>query len=183
MHSPHILTHNNSLSCFNPAIPSVSDSMSAAWGSKAEVKPSVDLSKAVGFEMAPHKFSYTERDLILYALGVGIGNEDVVSNNCLKFAYENHENFSALPTFGVVPPFFAIAEVINVPGLSFNPMHLLHGETELVLHKPIPTSGTLVNKAKVRAIYDKKSGTSSQPLPRSALRHDAHLVLGLAYFC
>jgi hypothetical protein len=136
--------------------------MSSAWAEKTSVtKPSVDITKAVGFEMPAQSFTYTERDLIVYALGVGIGNELATSPACLRYAYENHEDFAALPTFGVVPPFFAIAEVVNVPGLSFNPMHLLHGETELVLHKPLPTAGTLVNKAKVRAIYDKKSGTSS----------------------
>jgi len=43
--------------------------------------------------------TYTERDLILYALGVGCTRHD------LQFVYENHENFSALPSFGVIPAF------------------------------------------------------------------------------
>mgnify|MGYP002385202612 CR=1 FL=1 len=44
-------------------------------------------------------FSFTERDLIIYALGVGCTRHD------LKYVYENHDDFSALPSFGVIPSF------------------------------------------------------------------------------
>jgi len=56
----------------------------------------------------------------------------------------------------VIFPFKVLAEIMNVPGLSFNPMMLLHGEQELVLKKaPLPRSGTLTNHAKISAVYDK----------------------------
>ncbi len=135
--------------------------MSAAWGAKAaQSKSSVDITKAVGYEMPAQTFTYTEKDLITYALGVGAGAPDQTADAALKFTFENHESFAALPTYGVIPPFFAISEVVNVPGLEFNPMHLLHGETELVLHKPLPPAATLTNKARVAAVYDKKKGAS-----------------------
>ena len=46
-------------------------------------------------------FTYGFRDVILYALGVGVKVQEDFSH--LKFLYEGHDNFSTLPTFGVIP--------------------------------------------------------------------------------
>ena len=56
----------------------------------------------------PVEFSFTERDVILYNLGIGATEQE------LQWTYENHEDFAALPTFGVIPQFLASA------GLSFD---------------------------------------------------------------
>jgi multifunctional beta-oxidation protein len=40
--------------------------------------------------------TYTQRDIILYALGVGCKVTD------LQYIYEQHQRFKALPTFAVV---------------------------------------------------------------------------------
>lgn len=45
-------------------------------------------------------FSYTNNDLILYALGIGCS---LKQPNALRFLYEGHDQFSALPTFAVIP--------------------------------------------------------------------------------
>ncbi len=64
-------------------------------------KKSIDTSKIIGLEFPETKFSYTPRDVILFALGIGADvNKD--SSAHLKFLYENHEDFSVLPTFGVL---------------------------------------------------------------------------------
>ncbi len=47
-----------------------------------------------------------ERDSILYALGVGESHDDPLDDGALKFTYENHPNFSALPTMGI--PYFEV---------------------------------------------------------------------------
>ncbi|KAI9092716.1 17-beta dehydrogenase 4 variant [Phlyctochytrium arcticum] len=106
---------------------------------------------------AAEPFTYSERDLILYALGVGCAVSP--DNQDLRWIYENHEDFAALPTFAVVPPFALMASFPfgdHIP--DFNPMMLLHGEQFLEIKAPLPTSGTVSTTAKIVSILDKGKG-------------------------
>ncbi|HZP42791.1 MAG TPA: hypothetical protein VFD84_14950, partial [Candidatus Binatia bacterium] len=59
----------------------------------------IDLS-AVGKKLGAVTHTYTERDVILYALGVGAGPDE------LQFTYER--DLKVLPTFAVIPAFPAM---------------------------------------------------------------------------
>ncbi|XP_071540167.1 peroxisomal multifunctional enzyme type 2 isoform X2 [Panulirus ornatus] len=113
---------------------------------------------AVGVTLEPRSFSYGAVDLILYALGVGVSTED---ENDLKFIYENSEDFSPLPTFGIVPSQASMMDGrlwSNIPGWSPDLTKLLHGEMYLENHKPLPISATLNTEVKVVDVLDKSSG-------------------------
>lgn len=119
---------------------------------------SIDVQKVVGQQLAAMPFEWKERDLILYALGLGVGvGEEVTSENVLRYTYENQ--LKALPTWGVIPAFPALTGVLSVPGFEINPMMILHGEqmTE-VLCNEIPTRADTVTSARVTGVFDKGKG-------------------------
>ncbi|XP_054895717.1 peroxisomal multifunctional enzyme type 2 [Poeciliopsis prolifica] len=113
--------------------------------------------EAIGQKLPSSSFSFTSNQCILYALGVGMSTKDPDS---LRFLYEGHQDFSCLPTFGVIPSQAATmgGGLSSVPGLSIDFTQVLHGEQYLELYKPLPTSGTLTSESTVADILDKGSG-------------------------
>jgi acyl dehydratase len=107
----------------------------------------VDLN-AVGKRLESTTFTYSEKDVMLYALGVGAGVEE------LQFTYER--DLKVLPTFCVIPAFPAL---FNLGGaMQVNPMMVLHGEQRIELFAPVPTRGTVTTTPTIKAIYDKIKG-------------------------
>ena len=102
----------------------------------------------VGKKLEPSVYEYGEKDVILYALGVGCGRGE------LRFVYE--QDLEVLPTFAVIPAFPALFAMGSVT--DANPMMVLHGEQRIELCAPIPTSGRLTTTPTVSAIYDKRKG-------------------------
>jgi (3R)-3-hydroxyacyl-CoA dehydrogenase / 3a,7a,12a-trihydroxy-5b-cholest-24-enoyl-CoA hydratase / enoyl-CoA hydratase 2 len=116
----------------------------------------IDPARAVGTKLPPLTYEYDDRDVMLYALGIGAGLPETAPEQ-LQFTYEG--DLKVLPTFGVVPPFPALAGLIGAPGMDINPMMILHGEQYLeILKQPIPTSGKLTTSPVIRAVYDKGKG-------------------------
>lgn len=103
---------------------------------------------AVGKKLDPTTFSYSERDVMLYALGIGASIDE------LPFTYER--DLKVLPTFGVIPAFPSLFATGNV--MQVNPMMVLHGEQRIELFAPIPTRGTLTTTPMVKGVYDKIKG-------------------------
>uniref|UniRef100_A0A671MPP6 Peroxisomal multifunctional enzyme type 2 n=1 Tax=Sinocyclocheilus anshuiensis TaxID=1608454 RepID=A0A671MPP6_9TELE len=115
----------------------------------------VGQSSAVGQTLPEMSFSYTHMNCILYALGVGMSSREP---DQLKFLYEGHEDFSCLPTFGVIPAQSAMTGLGSIPGLNIDFTRLLHGEQYLEMFRALPTSGTLTSRATVADVLDKGSG-------------------------
>lgn len=103
-----------------------------------------------GQRTEPIRHAYTWRDTVLYALGVGAKLPEE-----LEFLFEMNGP-KVLPTFAVVPSFRTLIDVVSRLGAT--PTSILHGEQEVILHRPIPPGGELVTSAVVKGIYDKGKG-------------------------
>ncbi|MEE8580423.1 MAG: MaoC/PaaZ C-terminal domain-containing protein [Myxococcota bacterium] len=112
----------------------------------------INPEKALGYELPAGEGSWNEDKVILYHLGVGAGSPPTDPGE-LEYTYE--KNLKVLPSFGVVAVFSAMAGLGQVPGLEFNFALLLHGEQDIELHRPIPTSASVKSQGKVAALYDK----------------------------
>jgi len=99
----------------------------------------------IGKKMETGPFTYNEDTVILYALGIGAGLDD------LPFIYE--KDLKVFPTFAVIP--FGPGLLPFVQEANINVFTLLHGEQKITLHKPIPTSGTISSVATCESIWDK----------------------------
>jgi acyl dehydratase len=95
--------------------------------------------------------TYSKRDTILYALGVGAATVNPLPPEDLKLVYER--KLEALPTFAVT--LAGTAGWIGQPETGITLTKLLHGEQFLTIHKPLPAEGTVVGLDRVDAIYDK----------------------------
>ncbi len=97
--------------------------------------------------------TYTEKDTILYALGLGLGHDPLNADE-LPFVYE--KSIKLLPTFAVVlgwPGFWARDLDTGIDWVK-----LVAGEQGLVLHRPLAPRGTIVGKTRVTEIIDKGPG-------------------------
>jgi len=123
--------------------------------------PSLEVvNNAIGCELNPLVYTYTERDVSLYALGIG-APADWLDPSELKYVYElSTEGFKVIPSFGVIYSGARIESILsgNIAGIEFNPMMLVHGEQYLEIKKPLPTSGTITSIPTITNIFDKGSG-------------------------
>jgi 3-hydroxyacyl-CoA dehydrogenase/3a,7a,12a-trihydroxy-5b-cholest-24-enoyl-CoA hydratase len=122
----------------------------------------IDVDAALGFKYPEVTSSYDERDVALYALGVGAA-KDPSNEADLALVYEmSGKGMKVLPSFGVIPAinmvFGQASKGIQAPGLNFGLDRILHGEQYTELKRPLPTHAKLTTKATVKNIYDKGKG-------------------------
>ena len=111
--------------------------------------------------------SYSARDSILYALGIGLGS-DPMDESQLPYVFEESEAFVAVPTMALVlagPGFWS-----RDPRTGIDWVRILHGEQKVVLHKPLPAAATVRARTKVTGIVDKGAGKGALILSERCLR-------------
>src|SRR5436190_2651401 len=109
--------------------------------------------KLVALDIPAVTQTYTEKDAILYALGLGLGH-DPLAADALPFLYE--KSFKVLPTFAVVlgwPGFWARDLDTGIDWVK-----LVAGEQGLVIHRPLTPRGSVIGKTRVTEIIDKGTG-------------------------
>jgi len=102
-------------------------------------------------------FSYTDKDVMLYALGIGLGRDPLEPRE-LKFVYE--KDLRTVPTAATVlgsngPPSTPKPTKPGHRTTEINRVLMLHGEQKLELHKPLPPSGTFTASSRTIGAFDK----------------------------
>lgn len=113
----------------------------------------IDYDKLKNWDFGEIEQTYTTKDSILYALGLGLG-ADPMDERQLRFVYE--DGMAALPTMSVVlgyPGFW-----LKDPETGVDWVKVLHGEQGIIVHKPLPAEGTVVGRTRVTEIIDKGEG-------------------------
>jgi acyl dehydratase len=113
----------------------------------------INYDKLLALKIPDAEMSYTERDIILYALGVGVGH-DPMSRGELQFIYE--PALKVLPTYPVVlgyPGFWA-----RDLDTGIDWVRLVNGEQGVRMHRPIPVRGTVVGRTRILDVVDKGAG-------------------------
>lgn len=105
---------------------------------------------AVGREVDSFEAPWTSRDALLYAVGVGAGQEDPTTE--LAFTTENTRDVTqaVLPTFAVTLMFRKFPDIGDI-SLS----QILHAEQHVTLHRDLPVEGEAVSRTTVAGMHDK----------------------------
>ncbi len=116
---------------------------------------------------APRTFSYGDKDVMLYALGIGLGADPMGAEE-LRFVYES--GLKVVPTAATVlaaaggggraarqaaqaaqaseqPPGFRVSQL--------NFLMVVHGEQKVELHRPLPVTGTFTAEGRTIGAFDK----------------------------
>lgn len=110
----------------------------------------MNLDKVLARAFPETEASYTARDTIIYALGVGFGAEPLAPDH-LRFLYE--DGLVAAPTMANVlahPGFWA-----REPDYGIDWKKLLHGEQRLTLHKRLPPEGRVIGRHDIMGVRDR----------------------------
>lgn len=108
------------------------------------------------------KFSWTERETMLYALGIGMG-ADPMDQKELPFVYE--KGLKAMPSQATVAAWGAGAPI----GGMINYLMVVHGEQAVTLHQPFPTEGQITADSRIVGAYDKGPGKGAVILNETVL--------------
>lgn len=93
-------------------------------------------------------FEYSDRETMLYALGVGMGSDPLNAQE-LPFVYES--GLRVLPTQASVMAWGAGR--LGESGINY--IMVVHGEQRLTIHRPLPSSAKLLADSRITGCYDK----------------------------
>jgi len=113
----------------------------------------LNADKLLALKIPAVEHSYGPKDCMLYALGLGLG-QDPLNADELAFVYE--KNLKVLPTFALMQGYAAYW--LRQPELGVTWAKVVHGEQGLVLHQPVAPQGTVIGRTRIADVVDKGVG-------------------------
>ncbi|MGE0715625.1 MAG: MaoC/PaaZ C-terminal domain-containing protein [Alphaproteobacteria bacterium] len=110
----------------------------------------IDYDRLMARKFPERRHTYTRKDSILYALGIGLGADPMDAGE-LRYVYE--DGLAAFPTMAVVlgyPGFW-----MKEPDSGIDWVRVVHGEQGLTLHAAVPAEGTVIGRTRITHVIDK----------------------------
>lgn len=119
--------------------------------------------KLMSLKRTGDRFSYTDRETMLYAIGIGMGR-DPYDENELAYTFEK----SKLKTVASMATVIQRVPLLKDCGYDYS--KVVHGEQRLTLHKPLEPEGEVLVDTRVTEAYDKGPGKGAIIYTETAVR-------------
>jgi acyl dehydratase len=128
----------------------------------------LDYQHLMGLKREGDRFSYSDRETMLYALGVGMGRDPLDAKE-LDYVFERPgAALKTVPSMATV-----LTRVPLLKDCGYDYTKVVHGEQRLTLHRPLPPEGELIADARVTGAYDKGAGKGAVIYTETAVRSAA----------
>ena len=108
----------------------------------------IDYDHLMSLTSEGERFSYGDRETMLYALGVGMGRDPLAAKE-LPYVYE--KDLKTVPTMATVIAWGA--GPLRDSGINY--LMVVHGEQKLTLHQPLPAAADIIADSRVVGAWDK----------------------------
>jgi acyl dehydratase len=112
----------------------------------------INYDELMALKNLDQKFAYGDREVMLYAYGIGMGADPLDEN---ELAFVNEAAATPRP-LKVVPTFASVAAWGATPGeMNLNRVMVVDGEREITFHRPLAVAARLLVDSRVLAVFDK----------------------------
>ncbi|MBB5048712.1 acyl dehydratase [Rhodopseudomonas rhenobacensis] len=127
----------------------------------------LDYDAVMGLKLFGQKYAWTDREVMLYAVGIGMGADPLDER---ELAFVNEATYTARP-LQVVPSFASVAAWGASPGpIEVNRLLVVDGERDITFHKPLPAAAEITADVSVVGVYDKGKDKGAVIIRQTVLR-------------
>lgn len=134
-----------------------------APSSEAQAALPARFDDLVGRELPPHHATWGTRDAALYALGVGVGQDDATRHLSLTTPDTVQPTPATLPTFATLAATKVgighVLDLLRHSGLVADARSMLHGAQQIESVRPLPAAGSAVVLGWIESVWDKGNST------------------------
>lgn len=127
----------------------------------------LDYDAVMGLKLFGQKYAWTDREVMLYAVGIGMGADPLDER---ELAFVNEATYTARP-LQVVPSFASVAAWGASPGpIEVNRLLVVDGERDISFHKPLPAAADITADVSVVGVFDKGKDKGAVIIRQTVLR-------------
>ncbi len=129
----------------------------------------INYDEAMALKNIGQKYSWTDREVMLYAYGIGMG-ADPMDEKELAFVNEGYftpRELKVVPTYASVAAWGS-----NAGPIPLNRVMVVDGERDITFHKPLPVQGSITVDSSILGIFDKGKDKGAVILRKNVLKDE-----------